>query len=130
MPALSRALQGAMASDRPGRRSLSSVREEAEPLAPALRTAYVCPRGHETVLRLDLEADVPDNWPCSDCGGRSLRVGAIEVPLAANRHDPIRPGAWYTLGHRDQVYSRRTLPELEALLAERLELLRAQRIFG
>ena len=91
---------------------------------------YHCPAGHETVLRFAVEADeVPADWDCPKCGrtahadvdtARAIAGGARGLALNSPRT---------TVGaktHWDMLLQRRTTEELEALLQERLTLLRAR----
>lgn len=84
---------------------------------PAARqdVTYYCPNGHTIVVPLSVEADIPPLWECR-CGGMALRENA-EAPA----QKPIKPART----HWDMLMERRTTAELEALLAERLELLRS-----
>jgi len=87
---------------------------------PAARqhVTYHCPNGHEIVVPLSVEADVPALWECR-CGGQALRENA-DHPEAK----PSKPART----HWDMLMERRTTAELEVLLAERLELLRSGRL--
>ncbi|MGN6089670.1 MAG: RNA polymerase-binding protein RbpA [Actinomycetes bacterium] len=79
--------------------------------------AYRCAQGHEFVMPFSVEADVPALWECRVCGAESLRVDA-ERP-EGKKVKPART-------HWDMLLERRSIPELEELLAERLELLRSR----
>lgn len=76
---------------------------------------YVCPAGHVTALPFSVEAEVPALWECR-CGGEGLLRDAERPEPVATRH--VRT-------HWDMLLERRTIAELEELLAERLELLRS-----
>ena len=86
--------------------------------APRQRVEYDCPAGHRTTVPFSTEAEVPLVWECRVCGQEGLRVDA-------QRPDPKRTKPPRT--HWDMLMERRTVAELEELLAERLELLRARR---
>ena len=88
-------------------------------LAPRQRVAYSCPSGHEFEVPMAEEAEVPASWECPRCGAAALRVDG-ELPQAKAER-PVRT-------HWDMLLERRSLPELEELLAERLELLRGGEI--
>lgn len=78
---------------------------------------YDCPNGHVLTFPFSVEADVPLSWECG-CGGLALlRDG--------DRPEPQEVRSQRT--HWDMLLERRTIPELEELLEERLELLRAGR---
>ena len=84
--------------------------------AERLRVTYECSNGHTTVVPFSVEAEeIPVLWDCR-CGATALQCGA-EIPApVATRH--IRT-------HWDMLMERRTIADLEELLAERLELLHA-----
>lgn len=80
-------------------------------------TAYVCPDGHRTELPFSIEADVPPTWECR-CGKDALLQGGNAPEPKAVKH--VRT-------HWDMLLERRSIPELEELLEERLTLLRQSR---
>lgn len=80
-------------------------------------TVYVCPQGHRSELPFSIEAEIPTTWECR-CGVSARLLDGPEPDLK-----PARP----TRTHWDMLLERRSIPELEELLAERLELLRASR---
>lgn len=89
----------------------------AEP-APRTLAAYRCPRGHEFTIPLSDQADVPSVWECKvDSQPAELIDGPI---LDAKKAKPPRT-------HWDMLLERRSVPELEEVLAERLDVLRARR---
>lgn len=85
-------------------------------MAPRQSVTYDCPRNHRFAIPLSLEADVPEVWECSVCGSEALRVDGTRPERKAGK--PART-------HWDMLLERRSVKELEVLLAERLELLRA-----
>ncbi|MFV0458405.1 MAG: RNA polymerase-binding protein RbpA [Actinomycetales bacterium] len=96
----------------------ASLESEVGVIAAARQVVeYVCPSGHVTSLPFSMEAEVPALWECR-CGGEALRRDAERPEVAPGR--PART-------HWDMLMERRTVAELEELLAERLELLRAAR---
>jgi hypothetical protein len=83
------------------------------------KVAYACPQGHAFEITMAAEADVPPVWECPRCGAEALsRDGEQPAPKAEK---PART-------HWDMLLERRSLPELEEILAERLELLRGGEI--
>jgi hypothetical protein len=78
-------------------------------------STYDCPQGHSFDVPFSVEADVPYTWECRVCGARAtLRDG--EAPESvAGRHQRT---PW------DMLLERRSMDDLEALLDERLTLLR------
>jgi len=83
------------------------------------RVAYVCPHGHDFEITMAAEADIPPRWECPRCGAEALtRDGEQPEPRAEK---PART-------HWDMLLERRSIKELEEILAERLELLRGGEI--
>lgn len=93
--------------------------ESEEGVVPSERqiTVYVCPQGHRIELPFSVEADVPSTWECR-CGSTARLLDGPEPEAKATRH--VRT-------HWDMLLERRSIPELEELLQERLALLRASR---
>jgi RNA polymerase-binding protein len=77
---------------------------------------YDCPRGHNFTLTFSAEAEIPAIWECPRCGAESLRANH-ERPVAKDEKPPRT--------HWDMLRERRSIAELEDLLAERLDLLRS-----
>jgi len=95
----------------------SMERTEGMDLAERRDVVYDCPNGHVLSFPFSVEADVPLSWECH-CGALALlRDG--DRP-AAKEERPQRT-------HWDMLLERRTIAELEELLEERLEVLRASR---
>lgn len=84
-------------------------------LADRMQAYYDCPNGHTIELPFAAEADVPPLWECR-CGAQALLRDA-ERP----EPKPVKPART----HWDMLLERRTIPELEVLLEERLQLLRS-----
>ncbi len=81
-------------------------------------TTYLCPNGHRIELPFSVEADVPATWECR-CGAEAkLQGGGPEPEPKAVKHQRT---------HWDMLLERRSIPELEELLEERLTLLRESR---
>ena len=80
-------------------------------------TTYVCPQGHRIELPFSVEADVPSVWECR-CGNEAKLLGGTEPQPKQVKH--VR-------SHWDMLLERRSIPELEELLEERLTLLRESR---
>ncbi|SDN06152.1 RNA polymerase-binding protein RbpA [Allokutzneria albata] len=87
--------------------------------APTVMRMFRCPKGsHEFAVTFSGEAtELPEVWECSQHGVQSVVVTA---PDAA-------PQAARARTHWHMLIERRSIPELDALLAERLELLRQGR---
>jgi rubredoxin len=82
--------------------------------APRTTAAYDCPRGHSVQVPFAAEADVPPTWECRVCGATALLRDA-EQP-EAKKTKPART-------HWDMLLERRSVAELEEVLAERLAVL-------
>ncbi|MDR2566023.1 MAG: RNA polymerase-binding protein RbpA [Bifidobacteriaceae bacterium] len=98
-----------------GFQSLES--EDGVEFAERVEVAYDCPDGHTTILPFALEAEVPDYWQCR-CGMVAILRDAV---------NPILPKEKRQRSHWDMLMERRTVEELEEVLAERLGVLRARR---
>ena len=91
------------------------------------RTEYtyactVCER--ETKLVFAADAEAPEAWECRTCGAEALlRVGDGTATVDHSGDKTPR-------SHWDMLLERRTLPELEELLEERLAYIRARRGAG
>jgi hypothetical protein len=101
-----------------GSRLGASSYETDEGIEPAPRqlVRYDCAQGHSFSMPFSVEADIPYTWECRQCGATARRHEG-EQP-ASKPTKPVRT-------HWDMLLERRTVPELEELLEERLELLRA-----
>lgn len=84
-------------------------------LAPRQDVEYACPNGHRFQMPFSVEAEVPMVWECRVCGAQALRAGGT-----AEEDKPAKPART----HWDMLLERRSIPELEEVLAERLALLR------
>ena len=84
--------------------------------APRQRVTYDCPNGHEFEIPMAEEAEVPFTWECPRCGAESRQRDGAEPAAKADK--PART-------HWDMLLERRSIKELEDILSERLELLRA-----
>lgn len=96
---------------------LGSVSYESDrhtEFAPRSLTAYHCPEGHATEVPFAAEAEIPFTWECKVCGATAERRDA-EAPEAKSTK-PART-------HWDMLLERRSLAELEEVLAERLAVL-------
>ncbi len=83
------------------------------------RVVYVCPQGHTFDIPMSAEADIPPLWECPRCGAEALmKDGERPEPKAEK---PVRT-------HWDMLLERRSVSELEEILAERLEMLRGGEI--
>ena len=105
-----------------GTRLGASSLESESGIQPAARqdVKYNCPNGHTIVIPMSMEADVPALWECR-CGENALREDAEQPEPKA-----VKPART----HWDMLMERRTTAELQALLDERLALLRSGQLKG
>ncbi|MGH3802321.1 MAG: RNA polymerase-binding protein RbpA [Pseudonocardiaceae bacterium] len=87
-------------------------------LAPRSVGEYVCPQGHRFTVPFAADADLPTTWEC--------RVDGTVAYLADGK-TPEDKKARPARTHWDMLLERRSVGELEEVLAERLELLRDRR---
>lgn len=88
-------------------------------LAPRRIVHYDCPKSHHLEVPFSAEAeDVPVVWECRVCG--SLAVRSDGESGDEKRVKPART-------HWDMLMERRTIADLEEVLAERLDVLRSRR---
>lgn len=94
--------------------------ESDENVVPSERqmTTYVCPDGHGTELPFSIEAEIPSTWECR-CG--------LTAKLQGGGDEPDGKPVKHVRTHWDMLLERRSIPELEELLEERLTFLRASR---
>ena len=91
--------------------------ETDENVVPSERqiTTYLCPNGHVIELPFSVEAEIPPTWECR-CGADAKLKDGVEAKA-------VKPART----HWDMLLERRSIPELEELLEERLTLLRESR---
>ncbi|MFH5823301.1 RNA polymerase-binding protein RbpA [Georgenia sp. AZ-5] len=90
--------------------------DEGVDFAPRIRAEYHCADGHTFTLPFSVDAEVPPVWECK-CGKEALLRDATKP----EPKKPVKPPRT----HWDMLLERRSIPELEALLEERLALLRS-----
>ena len=86
--------------------------------APRQEADYKCPHGHVFTVPFSGEAETPAVWECRLDGSIARLVGAQEPDSKAGK--PPRT-------HWDMLMERRTIADLEEVLAERLEMLKDRR---
>lgn len=94
-----------------GAKSLES--DDNVDFAARTEVAYICPRGHRTILPFAEGADIPNEWECR-CGS-----GAHREDDADNAGDEITKP---TRTHWDMLLERRSEDELKTLLDKRLKM--------
>ncbi|MCR2762088.1 RNA polymerase-binding protein RbpA [Microbacterium sp. zg.B48] len=78
----------------------------------------------DTTLTFAVDAEVPEAWECRICGAEALlRIG--EGTATVDHSEDKVPRT-----HWDMLLERRSIPELEELLEERLAFVRARRGSG
>src|SRR5690606_8349041 len=87
-------------------------------LAPRQSMRYSCPRGHELEVPFAGDAEAPAPWECRLHVSISRLVDGAEPEPKKSK--PPRT-------HWDMLLERRSIPELEALLNERLQQLAERR---
>jgi DNA-directed RNA polymerase subunit RPC12/RpoP len=106
-----------------GAQSLQS--EEGVVFMERAEHIYTCSTcGRDTKLMFAADAEAPETWECRTCGAEAvLRVGEKTVEVDHSNDKTPR-------SHWDMLLERRTIPELEELLEERLAYVRARRGAG
>ena len=94
--------------------AISLENETYAEFAERVPVTFECANGHSIVVPFSTEAEsIPVVWECH-CGAIALQVGqAMPEP------EPVKPART----HWDMLLERRTIADLEELLAERLDLL-------
>ena len=113
----------AIARSAPSHRATFSLLDDLVEPAPTKKVTYRCPDGHTFRVRLYAEADViPVTWACRTCGAAATTnlTGAVQVPTYDRRGGASSKTPW------QQLRERRSIAELEALLDERLAVLRGR----
>jgi hypothetical protein len=93
--------------------------ERGVEMAPRQQVTYVTDAGLEFEVTMAAEAEIPSEWECPSNGQMGRRVGGDEPEI--KKEKPVRT-------HWDMLLERRSIKELEEILSERLELLRAGEI--
>lgn len=102
---------------RGSRMGATSYEQETREVAERHRVTFHCAQGHRTEVTFAADAEIPSVWECRTCGGYAAPRGAA-IPQPRQPVRPIRTPF-------DMLMERRTRDDLEDLLAERLEVLRA-----
>ena len=86
--------------------------------APRNIARYRCARDHEFSIPFAEEAEIPTTWECRLDG-----TAATLIDGPAPEAKKVKPART----HWDMLMERRTIADLEEVLAERLDVLRARR---
>src|SRR6195256_5499513 len=87
-------------------------------LAPRQDVAFDCSNGHHFSVPFAAEAELPPTWEGRICG--AIAVAPTGDPPSPHKVKPPR-------SHWDMLMERRTVEDLEAVLSERLEVIRERR---
>jgi hypothetical protein len=96
--------------------------EEGVEFSPRKKSKYRTDDGSTFEVTFAAEADVPETWDSPRTGLEGRLVGEDGGLVQSTVVETKAPRT-----HWDMLLERRTRPELEELLQERLELLRARR---
>lgn len=89
--------------------------EEGIEFADRKTLGFHCENGHDFEVTFSVEADLPTEWECPRCGAVAQRSDGTEPEEKEEK--PPRT-------HWDMLLERRSIDELEELLAERLQEIR------
>lgn len=98
-----------------GSKSLES--EDGVIFADRIEARYICPKGHDFTIMLAMDAERPATWVCR-CGENAELLGEADMEEEVK---PVKPQRT----HWDMLRERRSIEELDQLLAEQLETYRS-----
>lgn len=105
--------------------ALSMQSEEGVVFMERTEYIYSCTScGRETTVKFAADAEAPEAWECRTCGSEAALIvdnKAVEIDRSDEK---------VARTHWDMLLERRTRPELEELLEERLAYVRARRGAG
>ncbi|GHJ47665.1 RNA polymerase-binding protein RbpA [Catellatospora sp. TT07R-123] len=101
---------------RPGAADRIPVRETA--FAARQTCEFRCANDHRFVVQFALDVEAPSTWDCKFDGSSARLVGG---PEREPEHEKAARTPW------DMLLQRRSIEDLEVLLAERLDHIRARR---
>lgn len=98
-------------------------------VAESREVTYRCLAGHDLPVKFAATASVPQLWECTVHRQHAPLAdpAVVEAAGAALAEEQAVATGHVSKTHWEHVQERRTIPELEVLLAERLEFLRARR---
>ena len=88
----------------------------ATDMADRMEITYTCASGHEFTRVFAADITVPSTWDCPRCG----KTGSCEPEPVLNDSSSVR-------SHWDMLVERRSIDELEEMLAVRVKELRSNR---
>lgn len=114
--------QQTMRGMRLGSQSLES--EEGVAYSPRTKHEFQCPNDHVSEIVFASDAEIPQTWQCKSCpeqgtllsDGKRIKVDITDEKVARS--------------HWEMLLERRSREELEEILQERLDYVRARRASG
>lgn len=114
--------QQTMRGIRLGNQSLES--EVGVSYSPRTKHSYECPNGHVSEVVFSQDAELPNTWQCKSCPAQAVRLQNGQ-PMKLELDDLKTPRS-----HWEMLLERRSKEELEEILKERLDYIRARRKAG
>ena len=109
--------------------SISLESEEGVQFAPTQLVTFRTADGEEFTVRFAADAELPYDWTSPKTGTTGRRLDAKGKPIdGVDPNAPTPPPAPVT--HWEQLLKRRTIPELEIILADRIAEMRASGQLG
>lgn len=103
-----------------GSQSLQS--EEGVTFSPRITSTYQLPDGGTFDMTFAADAEIPQTWDSPKSGIEGILIAANGKPVVLDAVETKVPRS-----HWDMLLERRTTGELEELLTERLDVLRARK---
>lgn len=85
---------------------------------------YRCANGHDSSVVFAAEAEIPQTWQCKNCANEGILLADGKEVVLENVEDKTPRSHW------EMLLERRSRDELEEILQERLEYIRARRKAG
>jgi len=85
---------------------------------------FVCPNGHSSELTFAAEAEIPQTWQCKSCPQQAVLLEEGKQVKLEHAEEKAPRSHW------EMLLERRSRDELEEILVERLEYIRARRAKG
>lgn len=111
--------QQTMRGMRLGTQSLES--EAGVVLAERNKHTYRCVDNHETEMVFAAEAELPQTWQCKSCGAVATLLNEGNLVELEDSDEKVARTHW------EMLLERRSIEELDEILQERLEDIRARR---
>lgn len=114
--------QQTMRGMRLGNQSLES--EVGVNYSPRSKQSYQCLNGHVSELIFAQDAELPETWQCKQCPEQAVLL-AKGKPIKLKIEDVRTPRS-----HWEMLLERRSKAELEEILKERMDYIKARRKAG